>query len=167
LLYLFGLGSNVGDKLINLKEALRRLQGLGKLETFSSVYESKALLPIGAPPAWDMNFFNMAALVKINLAPLDVLSAIKNIEKELGRDMTSATWSPRVIDIDILLVEEMVMNTTLIQIPHKELHKRNFALVPAAEIAPNMVHPLFKPTLQELAAAVVKEGLQRVCSFRI
>lgn len=165
MLYLLGLGSNIGDRLTNLTKALQKLQELGKLQTVSNVYESKALLPVDAPSAWDINFFNMAVLVEINLTPFELLSELKNIEKTLGRDMASAAWSPRVVDIDILLAEEMVVSTAIVEIPHKELHKRNFALVPAAEIAPNMVHPLLKQTIKELAAVASKKGLRRIGGF--
>lgn len=124
------LGSNLGDRKKFLEEAVLSLQSVGIItERKSAIYES---------PAWGIEdqpgFLNMAIEVRTVLSPIDLLTAIKKVEKNLGR-IERERWGPREIDIDILLFEGAHMNTKQLTIPHPGLPERSFALVPLNEIA--------------------------------
>lgn len=137
---ILGLGSNIGDKLLNLKNAVAALRAILQDIKTSSVYESPALLPEGAPPEWNQNFYNMAIGGNTKLTPQEFLMRIKNLEEKLGRKKTGR-WGPREIDIDILAYNNVVVNGPDLTIPHQHLLARDFALVPLAEIAPDWLYP--------------------------
>ena len=102
-----GLGSNVGRKLSNLRQAVDLIaKRIGQVQRVSPIYRTKALLPANAPPSWDIDYYNLAVLVQTDLAPEVLLSEVKRIETTLGRDPEHAFWSPREIDIDILCCED-------------------------------------------------------------
>ena len=137
-----GLGSNVGQKLDYLRQAIVAIaQQIGKLEAYSPIYQTPALLPNGAPSFWDVDYYNVAVLVKTELAPQSLLNKIKSIETQLGRDPGHVFWSPREIDIDILSYEGLVYQSENLQIPHKDLLVRNFALQPLLDVLPSWQHP--------------------------
>lgn len=141
-----GLGSNMGDKLANLKKAI---EGLGKIQgtkvlTVSSLYKTE---PVGGVEQdW---FVNVVAEVETGLTPRELLNALLSIEKNLGR-VRDIKWGPRIIDLDVLLYDDLVMDEEGLSIPHPYLHKRAFVLVPLAEIAPKVMHPKLKKTMSEL-----------------
>lgn len=156
---ILGLGSNVGNRRAQLGAAVAGLaEYVGDMRV-SSIYESAALLPEGAPPEWNMNFYNMAVAGMANLSPRELLKAVKQIEKNLGRNKTGH-WSPREIDIDILAMGNLIVNEPDLSIPHPELLKRDFALVPLAEIAPGWVHPLAGKTAKDLCRPFAASGLK-------
>lgn len=136
-----GLGSNIGDKLGNLQRAVSELQRIVRNIKISPIYKSEALLPEGAPPEWDINFFNMALSCESDLLPQDLLAAAKAIESNLGR-MRRGHWGPREIDIDILAYGGEVVEREDLIIPHKELLDRDFALIPFADVAPDWKYPV-------------------------
>jgi len=141
-----GLGSNLGDRLNNLKQALRLLESYRGIavDKVSSIYETE---PVGFKEQdW---FLNMTACITTSLSPRDLLIAINQIERELKRERI-IRWGPRTIDIDILLFDDMVLDTPDLKIPHPEMHKRAFVLVPLKEIAPKAVHPILNKRIAEL-----------------
>lgn len=163
--YILGLGTNLGDKAANLQNAIALLQKHMNIEAISSVYKNKALLPTNAPISWDINYYNMAIMVKSDLAPLPLLTLLKEQELQLGRVPNSKNWAPRFIDIDILLAEGVVLDSAELQLPHPGLTKRAFALLPAAEVAPDLLHPEVQLSLAELAKLIDRSGIITV--FRI
>lgn len=145
-----GLGSNVGRKLSNLRQAVDLIaKRIGQVQRVSPIYQTKALLPANAPPSWDIDYYNLAVLVQTDLAPEALLSEIKRIETTLGRDPEHAFWSPREIDIDILCCEDLSYQREHLTIPHKELLKRNFALKPLLDVYPYWQHPQYTGDLYQ------------------
>ncbi len=138
-----GLGSNVGDRLQNLEQAIREMKKAGfSLLKVSPVYETSALLPANAPEEWNHPFLN--ALVQIqhdNKTPEQLLFSLKSIEKKLGRQDGHLKWAPRIIDLDILLFEDKVVHSPELKIPHPELRKRNFVLTPLKEMQASLKIP--------------------------
>ncbi len=135
------LGSNLGDRLQNLEQAVRNIKnrGISIIKT-SSVYETPALLPPTAPENWNKPFLNTVIKIQFEQPPIQLLHILKNIEKTLGREKTFK-WAPRVIDLDILLFGEEIINTPHLKIPHPELTKRNFVLTPLKEVNPYLKIP--------------------------
>lgn len=131
------LGSNLGNREGNLAEAVRRLADTPGVEVrrVSSVYETA---PVGGPPQGD--FLNLAVEVVTTLSPRELLATCQRIEADLGRERT-VRWGPRTIDLDILLYEGETSADPELTLPHPRLLERQFALVPLAEIAPDLVLP--------------------------
>jgi 2-amino-4-hydroxy-6-hydroxymethyldihydropteridine diphosphokinase len=130
-----GLGSNVGDRLAWLRAAVKRLSGFAKIEAASHVYETK---PVG-PPQGD--FLNAAVLIRYEGEPFDLLDALQAIEIGLGR-VREVKWGPRIIDLDILWIEGLAMESDRLTVPHPYLTERPFALRPLADVAPDAIDPL-------------------------
>jgi len=139
-----GLGSNLGDREGNIAEALRRLSEGVSIERVSSLYETE---PVGyEEQPW---FLNAVCEGETELDAEGLLRFVKGIEREMGRKET-VRWGPRVIDIDILLYDDIVLEMPELTIPHPRLHQRRFVLAPLAELAPDLVHPLLGLTMHEL-----------------
>jgi 2-amino-4-hydroxy-6-hydroxymethyldihydropteridine diphosphokinase/dihydropteroate synthase len=140
---LLGLGSNLGDRLEHLRTAIYQLKQLSWLtiQKISPIYLSDALLPTDAPTEWNIPYLNMALSCETNATPEQVLVAIKEIERKMGRRDQKVHWGPRVIDIDILAYDDLVINTPELVIPHVGLQERPFALWPLADIAPFWTYP--------------------------
>lgn len=144
-LVLLSLGSSIGDRKKNIDNALYLLELVGvKQQRQSSYYETE---PVGGVA--NNKFLNTAFLAQTNFTPKELLFICKSIEFALGRRVAK-TWADREIDIDILLYEDEIIETSFLKIPHPFFHNRRFALEPAVEIAPNMVHPKFKKKLEYL-----------------
>ena len=142
------LGSNKGNAVRNLAKAVRLLQEGGvKVVKASSVYRTEPV-GVGDQP-W---FHNQVVEVETDLDPQALLWLAKGIEGDMGRG-PSAGNAPRPIDIDILLAGDFVIETPHLTVPHPRLSKRNFVLVPLLEIAPDVVHPLLKKKVRDLARA--------------
>lgn len=144
-----GIGSNLGNREEHCNEAIQRMaeRGIG-ITARSSMHETE---PWGVRD--QPNFINMAVQVRTDLEPRALLDRLKAIERDMGR--TGGThWGPRIIDLDILLYEERAINEPGLTIPHPNLHERDFVLRPLAEIAPALVHPILKKTIQELLKRV-------------
>lgn len=151
---ILSLGSNIDDRLGYLSAAVTRLRTvLGDLRC-SRVLESRALLPPGAPAEWDRPYLNMAVSGHSALEPLALLNTIKTIERELGRK-DGPVWSPRPIDIDILAMDDKVITSAELTLPHKELLNRDFMLLPLAELAPGWTCPLQGKYHKKPAAEIV------------
>ncbi|MGC8842520.1 MAG: 2-amino-4-hydroxy-6-hydroxymethyldihydropteridine diphosphokinase [bacterium] len=139
------LGSNQGDKLENLKRAISILKEAGvKVRKISSVYQSA---PWGYEEQED--FLNLAVEVESDLAPLELLGLLKEIERKMGRKRTFR-WGPRIIDIDILIYDNLSFSHPQLIIPHPLLKERLFALLPLQEIAPNVLLPDGSSPFQEI-----------------
>jgi 2-amino-4-hydroxy-6-hydroxymethyldihydropteridine diphosphokinase len=126
-----GLGSNLGNREKNLIEAIYLIRARFKIVDYSSIYQSS---PVGYEN--QASFLNMVVEVDIDgVTPQDLLSFVKDTEVQLGRRETFR-WGPRVIDIDILFIEDLWMRSAELTIPHKELFNRKFVLAPLSEITP-------------------------------
>ncbi|MEW6585311.1 MAG: 2-amino-4-hydroxy-6-hydroxymethyldihydropteridine diphosphokinase [Nitrospirota bacterium] len=140
-----GIGSNLGDRQKNCERAIELLlqQGIS-VNKRSSFYETEP---------WGMKdqplFLNMAVEVETGCSPEELLAVVKGIESAMGRDET-VRWGPRVIDLDILLIDQMVVSSRDLEVPHPHMHVRAFVLEPLEEIAPHVIHPLLKKSVREL-----------------
>jgi 2-amino-4-hydroxy-6-hydroxymethyldihydropteridine diphosphokinase len=142
------LGSNVGDRVANLKAAIERIRSLGEVIATSSIYETEPVEFLAQP--W---FLNCVVKLGTEKMPKQLLAAILTIEKEMGRHRQQKK-GPRTIDIDILLFGNSVVETQGLTIPHPSLHERRFVLEPMSEIAPEVRHPVFKQRMRELLEAL-------------
>lgn len=140
------LGSNQGDKLYYLKQAELQIEIIiGKIIKKSSVYKSQA---------WGFEsqniFLNQALAVQTNFCPEELLANIHEIEIQLGRSRNENKYTDRTIDIDILFVDNLTIETTQLTVPHPHLHKRKFALIPLLELEQYFEHHVINKSLQIL-----------------
>ncbi len=132
------LGSNLGDRLENLRAGLARLPAYGVYPVqMSRVYETT---PVGETPD-PRPYLNLGVWAETELAPLALLQAVKTIERELGRTETQQRWLPRTLDIDIILYDSVVMENPELTIPHPRMCERAFVLIPLYEMTPDLVLP--------------------------
>ncbi len=140
-----GIGSNLGSREHNCKTAIRHLIDNGiKVLKLSSMIETE---PWGVKD--QPKFINMAIQMETDLKPGELLLLLKKIERDIGRT-PGKHWGPRVIDLDILLYDDLVIKTPDLEIPHPGIADRYFALKPLAEIAPELIHPVIKKSIKEL-----------------
>jgi 2-amino-4-hydroxy-6-hydroxymethyldihydropteridine diphosphokinase len=152
------LGSNLGDREGILTAATDLLGRLGRVEACSSLYETE---PVGFhdQPA----FLNAVLALETKLEPLPLLHALLAIERELGRDRSQGVVNgPRILDLDLLLMGDMVIVEEELTLPHPALVRRRFVLTPLAEIASQLRHPQRNQTIAELLALLPDEGENRV-----
>ena len=142
-----GLGSNLGNRQENLDQALKLLALRMRLGKVSSIYDTEPIGNVNQP-----RFLNLACEAFTRLSPEGLLALVKGIEQKMGR--YSRSGEPRIIDIDILLYGDKVINTRDLVIPHPQIADRSFVLVPLAEIAPDVVHPVTKKTIKEMNQAI-------------
>lgn len=139
------LGSNLGDREGNLREAMRFLKTLGTIMAVSSFYETEPVEVEGSQP-W---FLNVVVALETELTPHGLLSGALEIERKLGRQRTSRK-AARTIDIDIVMFGETIVNAPGLVIPHPGMQRRRFVLEPLAEIAPQAEHPVLHKTAADL-----------------
>jgi 2-amino-4-hydroxy-6-hydroxymethyldihydropteridine diphosphokinase len=140
-------GGNVGNKLFNLEQALMWIQQqCGNIVSRSAIYETAPWGNTQQP-----SFLNQALELHTGYGALHLMWQLLQIEEKMGR-IRQEKYGPRIIDIDILLFNEEVLDSPELTIPHKELHNRRFVLKPLSEIAPLLVHPILKKSIQQLLA---------------
>jgi len=146
-----GIGSNLGDRKANTLEAVDRVSKLNRTRVVraSSLYESE---PFGDAKTW---FVNSVIEIETEFLPDELLKKLKAIEKAMGRKRVKGKrWGSRVIDLDILLCDQEVVETRSLKVPHPEMHRRRFVLLPLAELAPHVVHPQLGHSVSALLATV-------------
>jgi len=150
------LGSNIGDRVANIRACIARLSSVGRVGKISSLYETEPMELREQP--W---FVNCVVELEAELGPAELLAVIRKIEAEFGRTR-EVPKGPRTIDIDILLVDSLVLKERDLQVPHPAMHKRRFVLQPLAEIAPEAFHPVLARTARELLQDLgLEDGIVR------
>ena len=146
-------GSNLGDRAANLAEALRLLPPAVNVLAASPVYET---------PPWGYTdqpaFLNQSVKAETDLPPAELLAHLKDIERLIGRQ-ASFKYGPRIIDLDILFYDQSVVETPALRVPHPHLAERAFVLLPLADLAPYLTHPVLGKTVQQLLENVDTSGI--------
>jgi 2-amino-4-hydroxy-6-hydroxymethyldihydropteridine diphosphokinase len=139
-----GLGSNLGDRVAHLREAVQRVHAFVEIEKVSQLY-------VAAPLGYvrDDAFVNAALVGKTTLRPPELLDAIEDIEQIMGRKI-GVQFGPRHIDLDILLYGNLELETPRLKIPHARMHQRAFVLKPLADLNPKLMHPTLFYTIAQL-----------------
>jgi 2-amino-4-hydroxy-6-hydroxymethyldihydropteridine diphosphokinase len=149
------LGTNLCNRSENLRAALDALPPSIVIRRSSPIYET---------PPWGLTdqpaFLNMVVCGETDLEPAALLQHLKHLETELGR-VPTIRWGPRLIDMDILFYDNLVLNAPGLTIPHPRLHERAFVLVPLADLAPDLVHPVLGKPVRDMLAAVDTTGVKR------
>jgi 2-amino-4-hydroxy-6-hydroxymethyldihydropteridine diphosphokinase len=143
-----GTGTNLGDRLVNLRAAVELLPPLVTVKRTSGIYETAPWGVVDQP-----NFLNQVLEVETDLDPQPLLAFLKRLEQEIGRK-PSYRYGPRLIDMDILFFDHLVLTADDLVIPHPQMADRAFVLIPLAELSPNLLHPVLKLTVTEMLDAV-------------
>lgn len=153
-----GLGSNLGDREANLQEAVHRLERRVAIDALSALYETPPMGPPDQP--W---YLNAACGGVTALEPGELLAFIKGVEREMGR-VPAVHWGPRIVDIDILLYDDLVLDSPELTIPHPGIPHRSFVLVPLADIAPELMHPHLGESISALLRGRLRhtDGVRRI-----
>lgn len=155
LIYI-ALGSNIGDRLVNLARARELMRGFVQIITESGIYET---------PPWGVadqpRFLNQVIKGSTDLAPLWLLNHLKAVERQMGRVKT-VRFGPRIIDLDILLYGDRTIDYKRLQVPHPRMLERAFVLVPLAEISPGLIIPGSKKPVVELLAEIDQSGIVKL-----
>jgi len=139
-----GIGSNLGNRIENCLKALNEVAGFASILAVSPVYETE---PVGKEDQPD--FINCVVKVGTKLSPSRLLISLKSVEEKLGRSRKER-WEPRVIDLDIIFYDDLVIETQELTIPHPRAHLRGFVLLPLCDIAPELIHPVLKVSVSGL-----------------
>jgi 2-amino-4-hydroxy-6-hydroxymethyldihydropteridine diphosphokinase len=144
--FLIALGSSLGNRIQNIQMAIQRISELGTIEASSKMIETE---PEGGIA--QNRFMNSAVTLTTDLTASPLMLRLLQIEADLGRIRSGQTWSDRVIDIDLILEKTgEIVNSEILILPHPRFHERSFVLIPAAEIAPQWIHPSLKCSILEL-----------------
>lgn len=147
------LGSNLGDRQENLRAAIASLSPQMEVKAKSHIYET---------PPWGYEnqpkFYNQAIKAETYVPPEPLLKHLKRLEIALGRQ-ASFPNGPRLIDLDLLFYDDLILSTSVLTLPHPRLHERGFVLLPLMDIAPGLVHPVLKKSIRELAASANLDGI--------
>jgi 2-amino-4-hydroxy-6-hydroxymethyldihydropteridine diphosphokinase len=154
---LLGLGSNVGERRAQLQSAVDALPPAGvEVEASSSVYDTDPVGEVLDQPS----FLNACLRVRTALEPLELLDAVKRLERELGRAAVGARHGPRAIDIDVLMLGDVELRHERMSLPHEQLLNRRFVLIPALELDFELAAPDGSRLADALAALPVEEGVR-------
>jgi len=149
------LGTNLGERLNNLRAAIEAMGPDIIVLAESHIYET---------PPWGYEdqpaFLNMVVKAETGLEPEALLRFLKQLEVQLGREQ-NFRWGPRLIDLDILFYGDLILDTPPLVIPHPRLHERAFVLVPLADVAPNLTHPVFQRSVNDLLVEIDTQGIAR------
>lgn len=149
---LIGLGANLGDPARAFATAIDTFTSSGDVVSVSRLWWTR---PVGPDQP---DYCNAAALIRWEGTPAALLQTCRDLETAAGRDRsTEQRWGPRVLDLDLLMASDLVWRGPELDLPHPRFHQRAFALVPAAELVPEWVHPLVGRTIGELADEVLRE----------
>ena len=154
-------GSNIGNKLLNCKNGMFDLTKANKtvLKDWSNFYKTE---PVHYK---DQDWFvNCVVKIETPLDPFELLDELKSIERETGRVNGPIRFGPRILDLDIILYDDLVKNSSRLVIPHSRMHKRRFVLQPICDIDPEIVHPVLKKNMQYLLD-ILDENEQRVIEY--
>ena len=152
-----GLGSNLGDRIRNLQGALDRFGSIGVMKSVSSAYETKPWGVEGYQP----RYLNQVAEVETTLDPLEVVTELLSIEFAMGRAREEKNAS-RTLDLDLLIHGDTILEASGVTVPHPRMHERAFVLVPLAEIAPSLLHPVLGKTVAELVTDSDRSGISGI-----
>ena len=150
------LGTNLGDREANLREARAALNPHVQLEAASPIYETE---PWGISD--QPRFLNQVICGQTHLSPRDLLDFLKKLEAQLGRK-TGVRYGPRLIDLDILFFGSQILESTDLVIPHPHLQDREFVLVPLADLAPDLIHPRLKQSITALLTRLASTGMPAI-----
>lgn len=147
------IGSNLGDREYYLNQANLNISNkCGRIVQQSSLYETAPWGIIEQP-----NYFNQALNLETTLNPEELMRSLLGIEVLMGRVRT-VKYGPRIIDLDILFYDQVIMNSQLLKLPHPAIQDRRFALTALAEIAPNLIHPILNKSVKKLLLACTDES---------
>tara|TARA_B100001971_G_C18206232_1_gene547785 strand:- start:487 stop:987 length:501 start_codon:yes stop_codon:yes gene_type:complete len=155
LVYL-SIGTNLGNKIENLKNAISRLSSIVTINSISSVYETE---PLNVQK--QDNFLNIAIEVQTNFSPLELIEKLKKIESEMGRVLSESN-KPRIIDIDIIFYNSIILDEVRIQVPHPRAHKRAFVIFPIMDLNPAFVHPILNKSLMEISKNLSNQRISKL-----
>ena len=146
-----GLGSNLGDRLDIISRAIKALGAVSgaRVVQVSTVIETE---PCGGPPQGP--FLNAAIELETGLSPTALLRVLQQIEVTLGRLRTDERWTPRTIDLDLLLYDDRIIRTADLEVPHPRLHERRFVLEPLVQLSPELRHPVLQKSVAACLAGL-------------
>ncbi len=139
-----GIGSNLGNRIENCIKGIEGISTFAKILSLSSFYETEPVDREDQP-----DFINCMAKIQTSLPPFELLTSLKSLENSVGRKQLDRR-GPRVIDLDIISYDDLIIETEALIVPHPRAHMRRFVLQPLFEIAPGFIHPLLKRTVLEL-----------------
>jgi 2-amino-4-hydroxy-6-hydroxymethyldihydropteridine diphosphokinase len=149
------IGGNLGEREANLEEAHDFIDfNLGDVITVSAIYESEPWGMTNVP-----NFLNQVVQIQTELSNEELLSEIAELEEFFGRERSTEGYVSREMDIDVLFIDQEIIETETLRVPHPRIAERKFVLAPLAEIAPDFIHPELKKSIQELLASCPDKGL--------
>ena len=149
------LGTNVGERLLNIEKAIAELRKIISVVKISYIYETEPWGYIEQD-----RFLNLCIMGRTDMRPRQLLVAMKEIEEKIGREK-SFRWGPRLIDIDILFYDDLVIREDRLELPHRSIEERAFVLIPLLDINPDLIHPVLDKSIRELSDKVSDDGIVR------